>query len=78
MIRFFCTVLDFLRIPHFVNIDCSDCKAVEHLILSPIYGVAIIKTNSGNVYSYPCSRFDMLRMKKFNSVGEWINECCIG
>lgn len=69
-------ILDTLNVPHFINIDCSDCKTVEHLILSPIFGVALIKTHTGQVYSKPCRRLDMFRIDKYDSVGDWINQCC--
>ena len=63
-------------LPVFINIDCSDCKTVEHLILSPLHGVAIIRTHSGYLYSAPCHPFDMLRLKKYDSVSNWINDYC--
>ena len=75
----FSFIADFLteHFPLFVNIDCSDCKTVEHLILSPLHGVALIKTHSGHLYSQPCKRIDMLRINKYDSVGDWINACCM-
>ena len=74
----FSFIANFLteHLPLFVGIDCADCKTVECLILSPLHGVALIKTHSGNVYSKPCRRIDMLRINKYDSVGDWINECC--
>ena len=78
---FFFIVVDFLtehlNLPVFINIDCSDCKTVEHLILSPIHGVALIKTHNGHLYSKPCNRIDMFRIDKYDSVGDWINKCCM-
>jgi hypothetical protein len=74
----FSFIADFLteHFPLWVNIDCADCKTVEVLILSPLHGVALIRTHSGNVYSKPCRRIDMLKINKYDSVGDWINECC--
>lgn len=74
----FSFIADFLteHFPVFINIDCSDCKTVENLILSPIDGVAFIRTHTGQVYGKPCKRIDMLRIKKYDSLGAWINECC--
>lgn len=78
LLNMFSFIVDFLteHLPVFVNIDCSDCKTVDALILSPLHGVALIKTHAGQVYSTPCKRFDMLRIKKYDSVGDFINECC--
>jgi hypothetical protein len=29
------------------------------------------------VYSKPCKRFDMFRVDKYESVGDFINQCCL-
>jgi len=74
----FLSFVNFLteHLPLWVNIDCADCKTVEVLILSPLHGVALIRTHSGHLYSKPCRRIDMLKINKYDSVGDWINECC--
>ena len=79
LLRIYVSFANFLaeHFPVFINIDCSDCKTVEHLILSPLHGVAMIKTHTGQVYGKPCHPFDMLRLRNCDSVGNWINTYCL-
>ena len=79
-LRIYVSFANFLaeHLPVFINIDCSECKTIENLILSPLHGVALIKTHTGQVYSKPCHPFDMLRLRKCDSVGNWINDYCFG
>jgi hypothetical protein len=63
----------FNNLPVFVNIDCSDSKSLEALILSPLGGVAIAKMTSGAIYTVPVNRFDMLKVRKYENPGEWLN-----
>lgn len=62
------------NLPVFVNIDCTGSKSLEALILSPVTGVAIAKMNSGAIYSVPVRPWDMLKVRRYQNPGEWLND----
>jgi len=66
----------FDKIPMFYNVDCSDCFNLEALILSPIHGVAMMRTKSGHLYSAPVKRTAILSamFTKDLIVSEWVND----
>ena len=61
------------NLPVFVNIDCSNSKSLDALILSPLTGVALAKMTSGSVYSVPVRPWDMLKLRQYQNPGEWLN-----
>ena len=67
-------ILDSL--PMFYNVDCSDCFNLEALILSPIHGVAMMRTKNGHLYSAPVKRTAIFSamFNKNLSVSEWVND----
>jgi len=66
------------NLPVFVQIDCTQSKAFDAMILSPLTATVIVKMTSGNVYAMPVRRFDMLRLCNRNTnVGQWLNTYAI-
>ena len=63
----------FNNLPVLVLIDCSESKSIEHLVLSPLTGVVIVKMTSGYAYSVPVRRWDMLKIDQYQNPGEWLN-----
>jgi hypothetical protein len=65
------------NLPVFVNIDCSNSKSLEFLILSPVTGFVFVKMTSGSAYSVPVSRWNMLKIRQYENPGEWLNKYAV-
>lgn len=58
------------HLPICIKVDCAGSEYLEELTLSFLQGVVIIKMISGELYSVPVPRLEMLKFKNYDNADD--------